>query len=160
NFDSFKRHLNDVYGVETKLRGKTLSFKHPERERFIRANKLGADYEREGLEHVFARQIEREQEHERAISRNEGTQRTDEKLYQSSHERGNGERSHDTQSIESDSRKIGQSHSNMQSILNTQGKMLEENAENLQAILINGHEEMEKSNNKTVKAVQEMQKSN
>src|SRR5699024_11777156 len=62
------------------------------------------------LEHVFARQIEREQEHERAISRNEGTQRTDEKLYQSSHERGNGERSHDTQSIESDSRKIGQSH--------------------------------------------------
>src|SRR5699024_2800280 len=45
---------------------------------------------REGLEHVFARQIEREQEHERAISRNEGTQRTDEKLYQSSHERGNG----------------------------------------------------------------------
>src|SRR5699024_873218 len=39
-------------------------------------------------------------------------------------------------------------------------KMLQENAENLQAILINGHEEMEKSNNKTVKAVQEMQKSN
>src|SRR5699024_10890272 len=62
------------------------------------------------LEHDLARQIEREQEHERAISRNEGTQRTDEKLYQSSHERGNGERSHDTQSIESDSRKIGQSH--------------------------------------------------
>src|SRR5699024_6753647 len=49
--------------------------------------------------------------------------------------------------------------SNMQPILNTQGKMLEENAENLQSILINGHEEMEKSNNKTVKAVQEMQKS-
>src|SRR5699024_8743875 len=45
--------------------------------------------------------------------------------------------------------------SNMKSILNTQGNMLEENAENLQAILINGHEEMEKSNNKTVKAVQE-----
>src|SRR5699024_12527553 len=32
NFDSFKRHLNDVYGVETKLRGKTLSFKRRERE--------------------------------------------------------------------------------------------------------------------------------
>src|SRR5699024_7201285 len=94
-------------GIES---DKQRSFKHTERERFIRANKLAADYEREGLEHVFARQIEREQEHERAISRNEGTQRTDEKLYQSSHERGNGERSHDTQSIESDSRKIGQSH--------------------------------------------------
>src|SRR5699024_12495683 len=60
NFDSFKRHLNDVYGVETKLRGTTLSFKHPERERFIRANKLGADNEREGIEHVMAGQIERE----------------------------------------------------------------------------------------------------
>src|SRR5699024_11424069 len=83
-------------------------FRPPQRERLIRVNKLGADDEREGLEHVFARQIEREQVHERAISRNEGTQRTDEKLYQSSHERGNGERSHDTQSIESDSRKIGQ----------------------------------------------------
>src|SRR5699024_12414261 len=47
--------------------------------------------------------------------------------------------------------------SNMQSILNTQGKMLEENAENLQAILINGHEELEESNNKMVKAGQEMQ---
>src|SRR5699024_128016 len=46
------------------------------------------------------------------------------------------------------------------SILNKQETMLQENAENLQAILINGHEEMEKSNNKTVKAVQEMQKSN
>src|SRR5699024_12477896 len=50
--------------------------------------------------------------------------------------------------------------SNMQSILNTKGKMLEENAKNLQAILINGHEEMEKCNNKTVKAVHEMQNSN
>src|SRR5699024_2170292 len=49
--------------------------------------------------------------------------------------------------------------SNMQSILNTQGKMLAENAENLQAILINGHEEMDQSNNKTVRAVHETQKS-
>src|SRR5699024_5472517 len=133
------------------------------------------DYEKEGLENVFTRQVERKQEHERVISRNQGTQRTDEKLYQSSHERGNGERSHDSQSIESNPIAIGQSHeqhainheqarnkvtSNMQSILNKQETMLQENAENLQAILINGHEEMEKSNNKTVKAVQEMQKSN
>src|SRR5699024_4393077 len=80
NFDSFKRHLNDVYGVATKLRGKTLSFKHPERERFIRANNLCAHYEREVLEHVLTRQKERKQKHERAISRNEETQRTDEKL--------------------------------------------------------------------------------
>src|SRR5699024_7631885 len=110
NFDSFKRDLNDVYGDETKLSGNTRSFTHIEREVYIRANELGADDERHRVEHVFATQIQREQENERDISRNEGTQRTDEKLYQSSHERGNGERSHDTQSIESDSRKIGQSH--------------------------------------------------
>ncbi|MDN8763508.1 hypothetical protein Q0M04_14495, partial [Staphylococcus aureus] len=83
------------------MRGKKLSFKHPERESFIRSNKLGADYEREGLENVFTRQAKREQEHERTVSRDQGTQRTNEKLYQSSHERVNGERSHDSQSIES-----------------------------------------------------------
>src|SRR5699024_1664560 len=42
--------------------------------------------------------------------RNQGTQRTDEKLYRSSHERGNGERSHDSQSTESNPIEIGQSH--------------------------------------------------
>src|SRR5699024_3129352 len=122
--------------------------------------KLGADYEREGLEHVFARQIEREQEHERAISRNEGTQRTDESYIRvhMNEEMAKEVTIHNQlNQIQEKSDKV---MSNMQSILNTQGKMLEENAENLQAILINGHEEMEKSNNKTVKAVQEMQKSN
>src|SRR5690625_6920312 len=94
--------------MKTKIRRKTLSFKHPARERSIRTKKLAADYEKEGLENVFTRQVERKQEHERVISRNQGTQRTDEKLYQSSHERGNGERSHDTQSIESNPIAIGQ----------------------------------------------------
>src|SRR5699024_1724590 len=101
DFESFKKRLNDDYAIETKIRGTIISIKHPEHERFIRANKVGADYENEGLENVFTRQVERKQEHERVISRNQGTQRTDEKLYQSSHERGNGERSHDSQSIES-----------------------------------------------------------
>src|SRR5690625_5975671 len=96
--------------MKTKIRRKTLSFKHPARERSIRTKKLAADYEKEGLENVFTRQVERKQEHERVISRNQGTQRTDEKLYQSSHERGNGERSHDSQSTESNPIEIGQSH--------------------------------------------------
>src|SRR5699024_12465740 len=43
NFDSFKRHLNAVYGVETQLRGRTFIFKHPERERLRQANKLVCD---------------------------------------------------------------------------------------------------------------------
>src|SRR5699024_12215060 len=37
-------------------------------------------------------------------------QRTDEKLYKSANERRNGEKNHDTKTIESDSRKIRQSH--------------------------------------------------
>src|SRR5699024_12861621 len=37
NVDSFKRHLNDVYGVGAKLRGTTVSHAHPEQERFVRA---------------------------------------------------------------------------------------------------------------------------
>lgn len=110
DFDSFKTHLKDVYGVETKLRGKTLSFKHPDRERFVRANKLGADYEREGLENVLARQAERKQEHARTFSRDKGIERTDDKLYQGSHERGNGERRDDSERIKSNSRNLGSSH--------------------------------------------------
>src|SRR5699024_3623903 len=35
NFDSFKRHLNDVYGVQTKLKNKNLSYKHTELKRFL-----------------------------------------------------------------------------------------------------------------------------
>src|SRR5690625_6720976 len=64
---------------------------------------------------LFRSQAEREQEHERTVSRDQGTQRTHEKLYQSSHERGNGERSHDSQSIESNSIEIGQSHEDRKS---------------------------------------------
>src|SRR5699024_10026075 len=102
---------------------------------------------------------------ERAISRNEGTQRTDEKLYQSSHERGNGERSHDTQSIESDSRKIGQSHEqhaiNFEHARQDVRRKRREFASDFDKWTRgNGKEQKEKSNNKTVKAVQEMQKSN
>ena len=110
DFDSFKKRLSDDYGIETKLRGKTLSFKHPERERFIRANKLGSDYEKEALENVITRQAEREQENERTFSRNQKVERTDDELYQSSDERGNGERSHDSQTIGADSREIERSH--------------------------------------------------
>src|SRR5699024_12759641 len=44
NFDSFRRHLDDVHGVETKLRGTTLSYTHLEHERIIRANKLRAHH--------------------------------------------------------------------------------------------------------------------
>lgn len=110
NFDSFKERLHDVYGIETKLRGNTLSFKHPDRERFTRAKKLGSDYEKEGLEYGFARQAEREQEYERAFSRNEGIEQDTDELYQGSDERGNADRQHASQSAGADSKDIGRGH--------------------------------------------------
>src|SRR5699024_5159237 len=110
NFDSFKKHLERNYGIETKLRGNTLSFKHPDRQRFTRANKLGADYEKEGLENGFARQIGRKQEHERTVSGNEGIKRDNDSLHQSSHGRGQEEREHGLRAIKSDTREIEQGH--------------------------------------------------
>src|SRR5699024_11611109 len=79
NLDSLKSHLEQNFGIETKLRGKTLSFKHPEQERFVRANKLGYDFEKGALEHEFRRSASREgawQEFERTIEQSRPEPRT------------------------------------------------------------------------------------
>lgn len=60
DFNSFKKHLEADYGIEVKLRGNTLSFKHPDRQRFVRANKLGDAYEKEAIDREFTRQAARE----------------------------------------------------------------------------------------------------
>lgn len=60
SFDELKNKLEHEYGIETKLRGKTLSFKHPDQKRYVRANKLGYDFEKEALEHGFRKNITRE----------------------------------------------------------------------------------------------------
>src|SRR5690625_5650640 len=49
---------------------------------------------------------------------------------------------------------------NKQSILNEQEKMLKENTEVLQEILIDGHEEIQRNNNRTIQAMGELQKTN
>lgn len=58
DFESFQEDLGEL-GIETKLRGSTVSYKHPDVNKWVRAKKLGSDYELEGLENEFARQIER-----------------------------------------------------------------------------------------------------
>lgn len=110
DFDNFKTQLNEHYGIETKLRGNTLSFKHPEREKFIRANKLGADYEKERLQNVIARQAEREQEHGRDVRGNEGIERTHDRIYSGSYERRNGERYNDSNATRTNTRNVEPSH--------------------------------------------------
>src|SRR5690625_838626 len=49
---------------------------------------------------------------------------------------------------------------NMQSILNEQEKMLKENTEVLQEILIDGHEEIQRNNNRTIQAMGDRKSTN
>ncbi|MEK4614517.1 relaxase/mobilization nuclease domain-containing protein [Bacillus sp. FSL K6-0067] len=47
----------DHLGIETRLRGETISYKHPEALKWVRGSKLGYDYEVGGIEYGFERQI-------------------------------------------------------------------------------------------------------
>lgn len=89
DFDSFTNQLESQYGIETKLRGNTLSFKHPDRQRFVRANKLGSDYEKEVLDREFTREAGRGEAIERGFERNERTESVDDQLHTGADERGN-----------------------------------------------------------------------
>lgn len=91
DLNSLKSHLEAKYGVEMKLRGKTISFKHPDRGRFVRANKLGLNYERGELERGFETKNTRGSEFERTFERNPGIEQVDDGLHSGPDERGNGE---------------------------------------------------------------------
>lgn len=89
DWDSFKSDLKEQHGVEMKLRGNTLSYKHPEQQRFVRANKLGHDYDVGGLEREFARKATQkkgridwnEHEQRRQLQRQNGSDRAPERAY-------------------------------------------------------------------------------
>ncbi|MBJ8113889.1 relaxase/mobilization nuclease domain-containing protein, partial [Bacillus cereus group sp. N6] len=51
----------DDLGVKTRLRGETISYKHPEALKWVRGSKLGYDYEIGGIERGFERQIRESQ---------------------------------------------------------------------------------------------------
>jgi hypothetical protein len=79
SFSDLEKSLKENFDIEMKLRGNTISFKHPEQKRFIRGKSLGFNYEMEGLEHEFNRQIERERgtaKSENPIKRNRGSERS------------------------------------------------------------------------------------
>ena len=59
SYEDFKRNLLDKYNIEIKERGKNISFKHPDTQKFVRGKTLGLAYERGTLEDGFDRQIER-----------------------------------------------------------------------------------------------------
>lgn len=61
DFESFQDDLGSL-GIKTKLRGSTVSYLHPESEKWVRAKKLGSRYELRGLENEFERTSERRRE--------------------------------------------------------------------------------------------------
>lgn len=61
-FSELKDSLKEDFDIEMKLRGNTISFKHPDQNRFVRGKSLGFDYEKEGLENEFTRKIATERE--------------------------------------------------------------------------------------------------
>lgn len=64
NFADFGRNLKDDFNIDFKKRGNTISYRHPDQKKWVRAKKLGADYDKEALEHEFTRQIERTENQE------------------------------------------------------------------------------------------------
>src|SRR5699024_6823837 len=54
DFESFQSDLAS-FGIETKKRGSTVSYLHPDVNKWVRAKRLGVDYELGGLENEFRR---------------------------------------------------------------------------------------------------------
>ncbi|RDW20836.1 hypothetical protein CWR48_04580 [Oceanobacillus arenosus] len=103
NYEDFKGNLQKKYNIEVKERGRNISFKHPDSQRFVRGKTLGLAYERGTLEDGFTRQIERgtgqerrtanlsyeqsrgSERTERVAEANERFERPHEKLHQNGH---------------------------------------------------------------------------
>lgn len=62
NYEQFKSNLTEKYGIEVNDKKKHITYKHPDRAKVVRGNKLGLDYERGTIEHGFSRQIESSKE--------------------------------------------------------------------------------------------------
>lgn len=76
SFDEFKTAMKDNFDIEANIRGKTVTYKHPDKKKNIRGNKLGAAFDKEELENDFARhnvarQNRRAEEKERARQQEE-----------------------------------------------------------------------------------------
>lgn len=108
SYEEFKHNLTEKYGIEVNDKKKHITYKHPDRAKVVRGNKLGLDYERGTIEHGFSRQIESSKERgntdlsstkgaelERARELADGNQRTQQahaELHKSATERGHHEK--------------------------------------------------------------------
>lgn len=108
SYEDFKNNLTEKYGIEVNDKKKHITYKHPDRAKVVRGNKLGLDYERGKIEHGFSRQIEASKERgntdlsitkgaelERARELADGNQRTQQahaELHKGATERGHYEK--------------------------------------------------------------------
>lgn len=120
DFESFQSDLA-TFGIETKKRGSTVSYLHPDQNKWVRAKRLGADYELGGLENEFGRvaeSTERANEwqgferktSERRNERTKETERVAEKTHDRDRERPRQEKQADRQTYQ----KPRQWHSEME----------------------------------------------
>lgn len=68
SYEDFKKNLTEKYHIEVKERGKNISFKHPDSQKFVRGKTLGLAYERGTLENDFIRQNEQGSSQERGTT--------------------------------------------------------------------------------------------
>lgn len=108
SYEDFKQNLTEKYGIEVNDKKKHITYKHPDRAKVVRGNKLGLDYERGTIEHGFSRQIESSKERgntdlsrtkgaelERARELADGNERTQQahaELHKGATERGHHEK--------------------------------------------------------------------
>lgn len=71
NVDEFTRYLKSEFNIDTRITKKTISYKHPNKEKPIRGSKLGADYDKEELINEFIRKEKSINSRERTFSKGE-----------------------------------------------------------------------------------------
>lgn len=78
NLEEFRRNLKEKYEVETRVTRSTISYKHPNCNKSIRGNKLGAEYVKEYIENELSKQANREnRERNETARRNRYSKETD-----------------------------------------------------------------------------------
>ncbi len=81
SFNDLSDRLKQNHNIDTKLKGNTLSFKHPDKQKYVRGKTLGYIFEKEALEHGFRKNHTREEdwkEFERTIEQSRPREETPE----------------------------------------------------------------------------------
>lgn len=71
NIDEFTSYLKNEFNIDTRITKKTISYRHPNKEKPIRGSKLGTDYDKGELTNEFIRKEKSINSRERYISKGE-----------------------------------------------------------------------------------------